>query len=188
MWRRDLQIGTSIQPNPTDPTTFTFFTDNAAEGENMGAELELNVPLAEHTDWFTTLGLLQTEYANFVDAGGNINLDGREQPYAPNYQFRTGVRTDLTRTWSAQVDLEGQDGFYFSDSFDRKSDPYELLNLSLTYDRGPWSITLWGRNILDETYDTRGFFFGIEPPDYPSRLWTMRGDPAQFGVTLRVEL
>jgi outer membrane receptor protein involved in Fe transport len=188
MWRRNLQIGTSIQPNPEDPTTFTFFTDNAAKGNNYGAEVELNVPLCERADWFSTLGLLKTEYSDFTDAGGNPNLEGREQPYAPNYNFRTGIRADLTKRWSAQVDVEGQDGFFFSDSFDEKSDPYGLLNASFAYYRGPWSISLWGRNILDKNYDTRGFFFGIEPPDFESKLWTMRGDPAQFGATLRAEL
>ena len=187
MWRQDLQIGTSIQPNPADPTTFTFFTDNAAEGTNYGAEFELIAPLSEVVEFFASLGLLETEYSDFTDAGGNLNVEGREQPYAPTYTFRTGVRAQLTERISAQAEVEGADSYYFSDSNDQQSSSYELVHLRLTYQGDVWSVSLWGRNVFDEDYATRGFFFGNEPPDFPSRLWTMKGDPAQFGITLRTE-
>lgn len=187
MWRRDLQIGTSIQPNPADPTTFTFFTDNAAEGTNTGLELELLHPLTSALTLFGSLGLLETEYKNFRDAGGNLNVDGREQPHAPSYTFRAGASLDLSPRWFARAELEGADQFYFSDSHNQTSSPYELLHLSLGYRAETWSLTLWGRNVLDTAYATRGYFFGLEPPDYPSRLWTTQGDPAQFGLTCRLE-
>ena len=187
MWRRDLQIGTSIQPDPSDPTTFTFFTDNAAEGTNLGAEIESTIPLHQAVDLFLSLGLLDTEYSNFTDAGGNTDIEGREQPYAPSYSYRGGLNITLNNNWSTQAELEGRDAIYFSDSHDQQSTPYHLLHLRLTYQAENWSISLWGRNVLDEDYATRGFFFGNEPPDFPARLWTMKGDPAQFGVTLRTE-
>jgi len=183
MWRRDLQIGTSIQPNPADPTTFTFFTDNAAEGRNYGAEFELRTPLTERLSAYGSLGLLETEYEDFQDAGGNLNVEGREQPHAPSYTFRTGLVMDWTDNWFTRVELEGKDSYYFSDSHDQTSDPYELLNVSVGYEAETWSLTLWGKNVLDEHYATRGYYFGNEPPDFPSRLWTMQGPPARFGVT-----
>jgi outer membrane receptor protein involved in Fe transport len=185
MWREDLQIGTSIQPDPSDPTSFTYFTDNAAEGTNYGAEMDLRTPLTEAITFFASLGLLETEYKNFKDAGGNVNIDGREQPHAPRYTFRTGVLVDLSEHWFAKVEVEGKDSFYFSDSHDLQSDPYELVHLSLGYQTESWSLTLWGRNILDKDYDIRGYYFGLEPPDYPARLWTMKGDPAQVGLTFQ---
>ena len=187
MWRRDLQIGTSIQPNPADPTTFTFYTDNAAEGTNYGLELELMAPVSQKITLFGSLGLLETEYKNFEDAGGNLNVEGRDQPYAPAYTFRVGLNADITRNWFARVEIEGVDEFYFSNSHNESSSPYELVHLSLGYRADTWSLTFWGRNIFDTAYDTRGFYFGLEPPDYPSRLWTMKGDPAQFGLTYRLE-
>lgn len=183
MWRRDLQIGTSIQPNPADPTTFTFFTDNAAEGSNYGAEIELETPLSDTLNFFASVGFLETEYSNFVDAGGNQNLDGREQPHAPTYTFRTGLKLQMTEKWNTQVSIEGKDAFYFSDSHNQQSDPYELVNLTVAYQTEKWTLSFWGRNIFDTDYDTRGYFFGNEPPDFPSKLWTTKGDPAQFGIS-----
>lgn len=187
MWRRDLQIGTSIQPDPSDPTTFTFFTDNAAEGRNYGAELELQAPVSSRMEVFGSLGLLETEYKNFTDAGGNLNIEGREQAHAPTYSFRTGVRMHWSERWSSQLEIEGKDSFYFSDGHNQTSSPYELVNLSVAYRKDNWSLTFWGRNIFDQDYDTRGYFFGNEPPDFPARLWTTKGDPAQFGLTWRME-
>ncbi|MDF3130187.1 TonB-dependent receptor [Kiritimatiellaeota bacterium B1221] len=183
MWRRDLQIGTSIQPNPADPTSFTFYTDNAAEGSNYGAEIELQAPLSQQLELFASLGLLETEYSDFEDAGGNLNVEGREQPYAPNYTYRTGLRMNWTEKWFTQVAIEGVDSYYFSDSHNITSNPYELVNLTLAYRTEKWTLSLWGRNIFDTDYDTRGYYFGNEPPDYPSKLWTTKGDPAQFGIT-----
>mgnify|MGYP000221075429 CR=1 FL=1 len=183
MWRRDLQIGTSIQPNPADPTSFTYYTDNAAEGSNYGAEIELQAPLTEQLELFASLGLLETEYSDFEDAGGNLNVEGREQPYAPNYTYRTGLRMNWTEKWFTQIAIEGVDSYYFSDSHNITSNPYELVNLTLAYRTEKWTLSLWGRNIFDTDYDTRGYYFGNEPPDYPNKLWTTKGDPAQFGLT-----
>lgn len=186
MDRTDLQIGTSLQTDPGDPTSFTFFTDNAAEGYNAGLELEFRQPLGNRVNLFGALGLLETEYENFEDAGGANNIDGREQPHAPSYNFSVGLDVNLSCGWFARVDVEGKDSYYFSDSHDQQSDSYALLNLSLRYQAQNWSISFWGRNVTDESYDTRGYFFGQEPPDYPSKLWTSKGDPAQFGVTVRM--
>ncbi|MGA0367936.1 MAG: TonB-dependent receptor [Kiritimatiellia bacterium] len=183
MWRRDLQIGTSVQPNPADPTTFTYYTDNAAEGFNYGAEIEFQTPLCDQVDFFASVGLLETEYRDFVDAGGNVNLNGREQPHAPAYTFRTGLNLNWTAHWSTQLAVEGKDKFFFSDSHNLQSDPYELVNFSIAYQKDNWTLRLWGRNIFDKAYDTRGYYFGNEPPDFPDKLWTSKGDPAQFGLS-----
>jgi iron complex outermembrane recepter protein len=183
MWRRDLQIGTSIQPNPADPTTFTYYTDNAASGTNYGAEIEVLAPITHQLAWFAAAGLLETEYSDFVDAGGNENIDGRAQPYAPNYSFNTGLRMQWTDHWFTQVAVEGKDAFFFSDSNNQKSAPYELVNLTIAYQAENWTLSFWGHNIFDTDYDTRGYFFGNEPPDFPGKLWTTKGDPAQFGIS-----
>ena len=45
-------------------------------------------------------------------------------------------------------------------------------------------MQLWGRNLLDERYGVRGFYFGLEPPDYADKLYKTYGDPRQIGVRL----
>jgi len=65
---------------------------------------------------------------------------------------------------------------------DQKSDAYALFNASLSYMHGSWTATLWGRNLTDEMYETRGFYFGNNPANgYESELYTQKGDPRTFG-------
>jgi outer membrane receptor protein involved in Fe transport len=86
------------------------------------------------------------------------------------------------------VNVQGKDDFYFSDSHSVRSEEYHLLNASLTYQWHAWQFTLWGRNITDEDYFVRGFFFGNDPRDfYTARGFTQLGEPARFGVTLNAD-
>ena len=58
--RTDQQVLISTQVDPNDPNTFVFLTQNAAEGENYGLELNLNSDLSDDLDIFVNLGLLNT--------------------------------------------------------------------------------------------------------------------------------
>lgn len=180
MLRREQQVSTSFQIDPTDPLTFVFFTDNAARGYNYGAELDLNWQFARDWSVFASLGLLETKYREF--ASGPVD---RDQAHAPNYQFASGVSFRHPQGWFARVEVTGRDAFYFSDSHDQRSRPYELFNARLGWENERWQIALWGRNLLDRGYAVRGFFFGNEPPDFADTLYIRRGDPRQVGATLR---
>ena len=46
------------------------------------------------------------------------------------------------------------------------------------------TVYAWGRNVFDANYAVRGFYFGLEPPDYANKLYTQRGDPRSLGVTI----
>ena len=58
------------------------------------------------------------------------------------------------------------------------------MNLRFGYAKGGWTASLWARNVLDERYAVRGFFFGNEPPDFPNERYVRLGDPRQIGFTL----
>lgn len=184
MVRDNLQIGTSSQSDPSDPTAFVYYTDNAAQGHNYGAELELTQRLTDAWTTFGSLGLLETEFRNYESADGGDRLDNRAQPHAPNYTFLAGTEMRFPCGYFARAEVEGKDAFYVSDSNDEQTDPYALLNLRAGYEREQWALTLWGRNVLDKKYVTRGYVFGLEPPNFDDRLYVAYGDPAQFGVTL----
>ncbi|RMH46529.1 MAG: TonB-dependent receptor, partial [Gammaproteobacteria bacterium] len=184
MARKDQQVKTSFQDNPNDPLSFTFYTDNAAQGQNYGLEFESHWRINDHWQVTGNLGLLRTNIEDYVV--GTRQLDGREQAYAPKYNFAVGVRYEQGNGWYAQTDVTGQDGYYYSDSHDHRAKPYVLTNVKLGYTQDWWEIYLWGRNIFDKKYTVRGFFFANEPPDWIDKLYTQQGDPAQWGVTFRV--
>ena len=80
------------------------------------------------------------------------------------------------------------DDYYFDvPPNDARADAYALTNVKIGYEAERWSVYLWGRNIFDEDYITRGFFFGNEPPLFENRRYTQLGEPRQIGATARWE-
>ncbi len=181
MWRESQQVATSFQLDPGDPLSYVFYVDNAARGRNAGLEATLAWRPADSLTLGATLGLLHTEYVGY--RYGERDLDGREQAHAPGWQYSLSAEWNSPRGWMARVDATGSDAFYFDASHDQKSDPYTLVNLRAGYAGDRWSAYAWGRNLFDERYAVRGFYFGLEPPDFANRLYVQQGDPRQFGVT-----
>ena len=169
----DQQVRTSDQLVPGDPTTFVFFTDNVGRGEIIGLEADVRWAPEDNWDFYASLGLLDSTF------GG-----GREQPHAPAYTIAAGGQYRHDSGWYARVDASAKDWFYFDVSHDQRSKAYELVNARLGFDAEQWSAQLWVRNLFDREYAVRGFYFGNEPPDFPSELYIRQGDPRQVGLTL----
>lgn len=183
--RRDaVQIDSSIVIVQEDGSSeFIDFVGNAAEGTNSGVEVDVEVTPTDGISLYARVGLLRSEYEDYINGEG-MNLDGRTQAHAPGYQFSVGADFTFGEGYFARVDMDGRDEFYFSDSHNEKSEPYTLLNASVGYRGGDWSVTAWARNLADEDYFVRGFFFGNDPRDgYTDRVFTQLGEPRRFGIT-----
>lgn len=186
MDRDDIQISTSTERTipGSSAVEFIVYTGNAAQGLNQGIEAELEFVAADAVTIFANLGILDTKYQDYIDNSGR-DLDGRRQAHAPEYQYYLGARFRLSEHWRAQIELEGKDEYFFSASHPTRSERYELLNASLEYRANHWSIKLWGRNLTDEDYFVRGFFFGNDPRDiYTARSFTQLGEPARIGLSV----
>ncbi|MDC3225783.1 TonB-dependent receptor [Gammaproteobacteria bacterium] len=182
--RKDQQVLISTQVDPTDPNTFTFLTQNAAEGTNNGIELEIDFQLFDNLDIFFNFGLLKTQIKNWKS---RPDLQGRAQAHAPEKSYAIGFNWNLTEQSNLSFDVVGKSSFYYSDSHNNRSKSYFLTNLSYSYFSGQWTYSLWGRNIFDEYYSTRGFYFGNEAPNFIDTLYERHGDPRHMGVTVRYD-
>lgn len=185
--RRDTQVNSSI-PQPDNIGDFLIFIDNAARGTNMGIEAELDWLVNDRLRVFTALGLLHTKYNDYDNEqllSEGIKIQGRRQAHAPAYQFTLGSEIYLTPQWTLRANIEGKDEFYFSDSHNSKSGSYAITNASLQYQQKNWTFTLWGRNLFDKDYYTRGFFFGNDPRiGYEPKTYKQLADPRVFGMTV----
>ncbi|WP_428820519.1 TonB-dependent receptor [Microbulbifer sp. MCCC 1A16149] len=196
--RSDVQAKQSIF-NPED-FSFDDYLANAAGGHSTGIEAEVTFQASEALQLFATFGWLNAEFEDFissthVDARDDntgetslVSLDGRDLAHAPNYQFFTGAEYALTANLMFRVEVEGKDDFYFSNSHNEKSTVYELVNARLTYRGDDWDISLWGRNLTDETIYTRGFYFsnqfGNNPANgYAPEAYYQLGEPRVAGVS-----
>ena len=180
--RRDQQLKFAVQDNPEDPLSFTYITDSSAKGESSGVELENVLNITPWMNLFVSGSIMQSEYSEVPQE--SVSLKGRAFSYAPNYQYSVGTRTELGGGVFARLEVTGKDSFYFDDSNNQMSDPYNLFNATLGYHRDRWRLMLWSRNLFNQSYDVRGFYFGNEPPDYPNKLYVQQGDPRAFGLTL----
>jgi iron complex outermembrane recepter protein len=197
--RSDVQAKQSI----FDPNDFSFddYLANAAGGKTTGMEVELNFLATDALRFFAAAGWLNAEFDNFlsvshVDAKDDSNgivlppvdLDGRGVAHAPEYQFFAGSELSLLTNVILRVEFEGKDKFYFSNSHDQQSSSYELVNARLTYRGSNWDVSLWGRNLSDEDYATRGFYFsnqyGNNPANgYAPETYVQYGEPRVVGIS-----
>jgi iron complex outermembrane recepter protein len=185
MWRQDMQVDTSkTLMRPDGSSEFVEYTGNASQGNNYGLEAELRYRPTAHVELFTSLGLLASEYDNFVNGAGQ-QLDGRQQAQAPSYQFFASGQYTFTQGWFLRAAVQAKDAYYFSDSDSFQSEPYELLHLSAGVQRGNWELSAWMHNVFDEHYEVKGYYFGNDPRiDYQPRGYTQFGEPRRVGVTL----
>jgi outer membrane receptor protein involved in Fe transport len=195
MDRTDMQVKSSNTIARQDGSTeFIEYLGNAASGKNYGLEVEGAWQISDTINLYGSLGLLETEFSNFITADGQ-SLSGAAQAHAPNYQFNLGVNYQPADTWLFNMSLDGKDRFYFSDTRyydgkriignDIKSEETILLNASITYTAENWQVKLWGRNLTDKNYANRGFYFPNDPRDgYTPKQYTLLAEPRVFGITL----
>ena len=171
-------------------TEFIDFIGNAAEGTNNGVEFEAVWYPSERLGLTASLGLLDATFDSFLNSK-NQDLSGRDQAHAPGYMAHLAVDYNVG-AWSIAVSLDAKDDFYFSDSHHVQSDPYELLNMRVSYSTDRSSLSLWGRNLTDQDYAVRGFFFGEFGNDprksYAPEPYLQFGEPRIIGVTYEVQL
>ena len=184
MDRDDMQVRTSYLEERDDGSTdFVSYLGNAATGTNFGLELEAGWQATTELEIYGSVGLLDTEYDGFIDADGN-DKSGDEQAHAPSYQFNVGVNYQLSDNLLVNISVDGKDEFFFSDSHQEKSESIEVVNMSVSYSEDDWQVKLWARNLFDEEYATRGFYFGNDPRDeYTAKAYYQLAEPAVFGAT-----
>ena len=182
--REDQQVLISTQVDPTDQNTFSFLTQNAAEGINYGLEINLDMQLTNDFNIFANLGILKTEIKNWES---RLDLEGRSQAHAPERSYALGFNWALQANTYLSADVTGKSEFYYSDSHNNKSKSYNLMNINYGYEKNNWTYGLWVRNVFDTYYSVRGFYFGNEAPNFEDTLYERHGDPRHMGISVRYD-
>jgi outer membrane receptor protein involved in Fe transport len=186
--RRDAQIKTSVQLDPNNPNSFVFYTGNAQHGFNDGAEASVDWQATARLELGGTLGLLQTSFRDFAALGGGGGTSvSRGLANAPGWQGALHATYRDPRGPFARLDVTGMGSYYFDlPPNPTSSSAYALVHAKLGWESRRWSAYLWARNLLDRDYPVRGFYFGLEPPDYPNKLYVQLGAPRTFGASVTV--
>lgn len=179
--RDDQQIKVPLQLRRGDPASFLFVTANAERGVHRGLEANVDWAATERVTLSAALGRLDAEIDEFALFP---EIEGREPAHAPGYTYAFGAEYRGGSGWWGRLDLTGMDEFFFDYGHDQRSKSYSVTNLRVGREWDAMSVTLWARNVFDEEYFVRGFYFGNEPPDFADELYTRLGDPRHYGVTI----
>lgn len=158
---------------------------NAADAEIYGAEFEVQWLPVDNLLLNLGLGLLSTEYQDFVIPSGDFS--GNEITMSPEVTFNGLIQYDIplgrSGTVTLQTDFNYQDEVFF-DALNNpllREDNYWLWNARASWMSADerWEVAAFGRNLGDEEYMVYAFdlsFFGFNEE--------MIGTPRGYGVEL----
>ncbi len=186
MQRDDVQVNDYDLITREDLSTeFVDIIDNAGEGTNWGLELEAGWQVNPSWEISGAFGYLRAEYKDYTQADGTY-VDSREQAQAPRYTYHLSSDWLLTDCLKWNLEVEGKDDYYFSDSHDERNPAYALVHTKLSYLHDDWEVSFWVKNLMDKTYYTRGFGgFNNDPREYyeGEKAYYQLGDGRQAGIS-----
>lgn len=173
--------------------SFAGITSNAADADINGIELEGAAQLAEPLSFAWTIGYIDAEFNEFIDAFG---VDVADQRVFQNTPEWTGSGA---MTWAKDLTFFDRSGVlsvigavsYRSEAsqfeapnpfLDQES--FSLWDLSVVWedDDGHWRGGIHGKNLTDEEYKVAGYFFptlGLE-----STITAFYGNPRTVTATV----
>ncbi len=163
--------------------SYRFFTDNGDRSHVYGLEAAGSYALTKAWSVRGSLALMRSELEPFVLSNGNP-AGGRDLANAPHYGYTLGTRYGGDRGLLASAELVGRAEQFDSNNQNEARRAFRVVNATLGYAWSRWTLTLWAKNLLNEEYDKRVYFFGNADPDYIETRYENRADPRQVGVTL----
>jgi iron complex outermembrane receptor protein len=162
--------------------------DNLSRVDFTGAELEIEARLTRGWQVNASIGALDSDIRK-IDP--SLTVPAARGNYAPKtqkstltlgtqYEFPVGALTGRIR---ADYNRWGK-RYWHPDNVDVR-DPVSMLDLRLSLSGERWTLTAWGRNLLDEFYwqDFNSARFGAPGVDIGSP-----SQPATYGLEVRYEL
>lgn len=162
--------------------SYRFFTANGNGAQVQGLESSAAYALSRAWSVQGSLALMDSELEPFTLGNGSIG-GGRRLANTPRYGYTLGTRYQAETGFFGSAELVGRAEQFDSNNQDEARRAFRVVNASIGYTWREWTFTLWARNLLDETYDKRVFFFGNADPDYIETRYESRADPRQIGVT-----
>lgn len=165
---------------------FRFFEGNGGDARITGVELESNLQATAALSFYASMGLMNSHIQAFTLNNGGTG-GGRELTSTPAFAWSLGTRYQHASGFFATLDMAGRDEYFESNEHAEKRDGFMNINTSIGFTKDDWTVSLWVRNLIDEQYTQRVFFFGNEDPTYTPARYESLAPPRQIGVTVRRE-
>lgn len=157
---------------------------NAGRSRSYGAEATMVAYMGD----FRINGAYGYTNAKFIKYNDNeSDYAGNFVPYAPQHTlYGAAVYTiPMNKKWVESIEIEantnGAGAIYWNESNTIKQPIYALLGTAVRFTNDSYTLSLWGRNLTNKSYDT--FYF--ESMGYE---FMQQGRPISFGATLNITL
>ena len=169
---------------PDGNTTGRMMT-NAGKTRSLGAEIALSAQVTPALNIGASYGHTNAEFVKYDN--GITNYKGNYVPYVPqntlaanaSYTFyNVGKIADKVQM---RLGYNGIGKVYWNEENTMSQGFYSLLSASVYAQKGPFAVELWSKNLTDTEYDA--FYFVSVGNTFFSK-----GRPAEFGITLSLEL
>lgn len=176
---------TQVRGSSGSGITFSYFTVNGESAEHFGAEAEATWFINDQFTLNLAGGLLQTDRDAFSVSGApTVSYKSGDVSNAPDFTYSARLDYDADNGIFAIAEVVGSDQYYESDDPVNRSKSqrgaYTVVNASIGYRYENWTFTIWSKNLFDEEYEDRVFFFdngaGEQRYEGPAA-------PRTFGVT-----
>ena len=154
---------------------FHYFTSNQGNAEHYGLESEITWHL--NRDWSArgSLGLMETK----------LSATGNDVSNSPAYNYSARLDYRPREGIFAGIEVLGSDDYFESNSPANREqrNAYTVVNASIGYRWDNWTFTLWSKNLFDEAYEERVFFFNNTDFGPVDSRYEAPAAPRTFGVT-----
>ncbi len=158
-------------------------TKNAGKLVTKGVEAEVRAKPVKGLNINYSFGYTDAHYTslNIASNGESVKLDGNKQVFTPNVtsslaaQYSYVFSKTVTATARAEWMYVGKQ--YFDLANQLKQNAYNLVNVQAGVNFSKIGFYVWGRNIFNKHYVDYAYDFGA----------VHLGDPAVYGVTLRID-
>ena len=170
----DYQLNRSV-PDSTD-----FIVVNADEVTSRGVEAEFRWRPLTQLVVQAAVGFQDTKFDSYQDPYSPTSDNGNRVPFVPEFTATGGFRYDFENGFfiGSTVRMIGETFYDSANSRDFRQGEYLVWDAQAGYARDGWSVTVYGRNLLDEEY-----YRFINDQIYAGSP----GDPQVFGARVVVE-
>lgn len=177
---QDLQVARTQSSSGGAPS---ILTQNAASATVRGFELDSVVNLSNELTLNFGYAYLDATYDKYifsdtVDFSGNDLVRAPENTFNVTLNYATYIADGYFRL---RGDYSWVDDHFFEPDEGRREGTmqsnYSLFNASASYEKGPWRISIWGRNLADEVYRTTSLSFDDFTMEYLNL-------PRTYGITV----
>ncbi len=156
---------------------------NAGKSNSKGIELEVKAVPAANFEIWTTLGYNKASFVEYIRSA-TLDYSGNFLPYVPEFTTSIGgnytlnVNHKLLEKIRLYSVYQGFGKHYWSEDNSAWQEYYGLLNSRVTFANRGVELSFWGKNLLNESYNS--FYFTAL-----GRAYAQVAPPASMGMALK---